>query len=905
MSILPTGGGTQTDQFGWPVAAILAALAGEVAVLAGPLHRFGYIARSPEGRSGEETGVHGEAAEAGADCGRCYPAVLKLGRELPAVLSLSLPAEQILQKNRSDTAPAVHTEGEINFAIGRWTTTFPTRDELVAASALLDQKQQAEILDQKRQAAIEYLEHRRSGRMEPNGSTNGGTQRRTDPVDDDQRGGNAGMNQLDEILGSLGDTQAVGEQRTTQADSQPPAPVDDRAKDRSFLLRAARSATERGNQKEADALLRSLAEMFPEQGTVEKERDGTIPKAPANIMTTDNTEVTKDNDVSNRKDGLKGSIMKIGAVSTAAANRTEKKTVDRADTEERRYTGTAAADEWSQSYAQWSRNYQGFIATLKEVYNFTLFSELFCAHRDRCDQIMRREGFCAGFRYDLAVRANAFQCDFVRNETSLFPDVSKFREDIAEETLAEAKRYGETGYIDNPYISGGKKENFDPHTGKEKNLYAKDRGDERGRGGNRFQSRTTPGRTRNEYQGSRSGRDDYDQDSRYRREDNSWGDRFRNRSGEFGYDDRVKDRSRNYKSQQGYRNDQSKGRKRYEPYMIGNRTGGNDESTSVCWPTEVKCEMNLRVWTDALKRAGLSEKYADVIVGFREGFSQGIPNHTIGDLRWYTPPNHMSADWAKEDIISNLKKEVAAGRMFGPFSHRTVARRFPFFRSSPLGAVANSDGSIRPINDLSFPHDQPGIPSVNFFVEKEDFTTTWDDFKTVANFFRQNSTQYELGLFDWEKAYRQIPTKQDQWPYLFVQDFDGNLLLDTRITFGGVAGCGSFGRPGAWKEVMMAEFNLVHVLRWVDDNLFVKLPQSPVRMADVVERSKEMGVKTNEKKYSEFAPKQKFIGFLWDGKKHTVELPPLKREARIQQIEHLLTRRMLFTYRDAMVIRGV
>ncbi|KAH9471829.1 hypothetical protein Pst134EA_002464 [Puccinia striiformis f. sp. tritici] len=191
----------------------------------------------------------------------------------------------------------------------------PTRDKLVAASALLDQKRQAEILDQKRQAAIKYLEHRRSGRMEPNGSTNGGTQRRTDPVDDDQRGGNAGMNQLDEILGSLGDTQAVGEQRTTQADSQPPAPVDDRAKDRSFLLRAARSATERGNQKEADALLRSLAEMFPEQGTVEKERDSTIPKAPANIMTTDNTEVTKDNDVSNRKDGSKGSIMKIGAVS--------------------------------------------------------------------------------------------------------------------------------------------------------------------------------------------------------------------------------------------------------------------------------------------------------------------------------------------------------------------------------------------------------------------------------------------------------------------------------------------------------------------------------------------------------------------------------------------------------------
>ncbi|POW19868.1 hypothetical protein PSHT_04195 [Puccinia striiformis] len=321
------------------------------------------------------------------------------------------------------------------------------------------------------------------------------------------------------------------------------------------------------------------------------------------------------------------------------------------------------------------------------------------------------------------------------------------------------------------------------------------------------------------------------------------------------------------------------------------------------WPMEVKCEMNIEVWEKALARAGLKEKYADVIDSFRTGFDQGIPHHTIGDLRWYTPPNHKSAEWAEEDIISNFQRELKAGRMFGPFSHETVARHFPFFRSSPLGAVENSDGSVRPINDLSFPYNYPDTPLVNSFVKKEDFETTWDDFKTVAAFFRQNTTRYELGLFDWEKAYRQIPTKMDQWPYLFVKDFDGNLLLDTRITFGGVAGCGSFGRPAdAWKEVMMKEFDLVHVFRWVDDNLFVKLPRSGTKMVDIVERSKEMGVKTNEKKYSEFQDQQKFIGFLWDGNRRTVELPPAKQEERIRQIEHLLTPKKLFTYRDALML---
>ncbi|KNE88331.1 hypothetical protein PSTG_18269, partial [Puccinia striiformis f. sp. tritici PST-78] len=82
----------------------------------------------------------------------------------------------------------------------------------------------------------------------------------------------------------------------------------------------------------------------------------------------------------------------------------EKKTIDRPNLEERRHTSLPAPGEWTQSYAQWSRNYQNFIAALKEVYCFQIFSEWFRIHRDRCDQLMRREGFCAGFRYDLAQR---------------------------------------------------------------------------------------------------------------------------------------------------------------------------------------------------------------------------------------------------------------------------------------------------------------------------------------------------------------------------------------------------------------------------------------------------------------------------------------------------------------------
>ena len=160
--------------------------------------------------------------------------------------------------------------------------------------------------------------------------------------------------------------------------------------------------------------------------------------------------------------------------------------------------------------------------------------------------------------------------------------------------------------------------------------------------------------------------------------------------------------------------------------------------------------------------------------------------------------------------------------MYGPFSQSEVHNNLGFFRTSPLGAVVNGDGSFRPINDLSYPRFEIGVPSVNSFVNKDDFKTTWDDFKVVARFFRTLETEVRLGIFDWEGAYRQIPTHPSQWPYLTIKDFADSIYIDLRIAFGGVAGCGSFGGPAdGWKDLMKVKFHLLEAFRWVDDNLMI------------------------------------------------------------------------------------
>ncbi|KNE97614.1 hypothetical protein PSTG_09163 [Puccinia striiformis f. sp. tritici PST-78] len=299
------------------------------------------------------------------------------------------------------------------------------------------------------------------------------------------------------------------------------------------------------------------------------------------------------------------------------------------------------------------------------------------------------------------------------------------------------------------------------------------------------------------------------------------------------------------------------------------------EDTSIEWPERVTCEMNIEEWELALRTNGLINEFADVIHGFTHGFHQGIPTHNLGrDWFFYTPPNHQGASLVREEIEDSIKKEIAAKRMFGPYTKEQVHARFGFFRTNPLGAAINGDGTVRPINDLSFPRNDE-IPSVNSFVNKHDYDTTWDDFRIVSKFFRGQNQPLLLAVFDWEKAYRQIPTAKDQWPYLMVQDFNDRIL-----------------------HIMLREFPLVAIFRWVDNNLFVKTLDAPVDLDQIVQRSNTLGVKTNPKKISPFQEEQKYIGFVWNATKKTVRLPDDKKLQRIQQLKTFLDPSKSFNFNE-------
>lgn len=247
-----------------------------------------------------------------------------------------------------------------------------------------------------------------------------------------------------------------------------------------------------------------------------------------------------------------------------------------------------------------------------------------------------------------------------------------------------------------------------------------------------------------------------------------------------------------------------------------------------------------------MEEVGLEKDIPYITNGFKEGSCLGIPQHKIDSIPWYTPDNHKSALEARSQIELTLRKERNAGRMIGPFTHDEVRKHYGFFRSNPMGGAVNGDGSIRMVNDLSHPKKDPNIPSVNSFVNKQNYETHWDDFDKVALFFQENQGDWELAIFDWQKAYQQLPAHPCQRRFLCIKDFDGMIWIDLAVGFGGVASCGVFGAPAhVWKLIMEGLLKFEQIFCWVDDNLIIRRAGHLSSLADVTLLSNGLGVETN------------------------------------------------------------
>ncbi|PLW05326.1 hypothetical protein PCANC_28427 [Puccinia coronata f. sp. avenae] len=190
-------------------------------------------------------------------------------------------------------------------------------------------------------------------------------------------------NLISDVLGGMGDIQVTGEK-------QNPLVPENAQHNGSVTPLDTCKALAAGDEKGSETILRLVADLYPPPKTAKLAQPA--PKTVITALeTATTTELTKPAKATAHRfvagvksshgfcglpafynknlRALKGSvpltIFNPKWQQQVAAHSAKRRQIDRGGAEERRYTGHPAPDEWSQTYAQWSRNYQCFIKTLQ------------------------------------------------------------------------------------------------------------------------------------------------------------------------------------------------------------------------------------------------------------------------------------------------------------------------------------------------------------------------------------------------------------------------------------------------------------------------------------------------------------------------------------------------------------
>jgi hypothetical protein len=313
-------------------------------------------------------------------------------------------------------------------------------------------------------------------------------------------------------------------------------------------------------------------------------------------------------------------------------------------------------------------------------------------------------------------------------------------------------------------------------------------------------------------------------------------------------------------------------------------------------------------WEKMLNDITPFNKFPDVPIGMRFGFDMGIhssPSHT------YIPPNHNSALSYPDHVSSHIRNELSLGRYSGPFSRLELESLIGPFRTSPLGTVPKTVDSFerRIVQDLSFPRDSPGFPSVNDQINIEDFRCDWGTFNDVRNIVIDAPAFSEAATLDVDSAFRCCPIAPSQRRN-FIIHWDDSFFVDHNAPFGATSAGGVFGRIADAKTAILASKSIGPSKNWVDDFVFFRFPTStsptPVfsySLSDIYDLATRLGWPWKLSKTRPFDHQFKYLGFIWNLSTKTVQIPGDKKTRYLSKLEPWIPSHR-FSKKDAESLLG-
>ena len=197
-----------------------------------------------------------------------------------------------------------------------------------------------------------------------------------------------------------------------------------------------------------------------------------------------------------------------------------------------------------------------------------------------------------------------------------------------------------------------------------------------------------------------------------------------------------------------------------------------------------------------------------LIYGFREGFKLEYsgPRHP------YRSKNLYSAILNPDLILSKLSKEVALGRMLGPFVHEP----FPNLRTNGIGLIPKNSGGMRLITHLSYPYGN----SVNDFIDPYFSSVHYSKFDNVIDIIQRLGKGAIMGKRDIKSAFNLCPVHPDDFNILGIY-FDNKYWIQKMLPQGCSISPAIFERFATFLQWAVSEYtkskNIDHYL---DDYFF-------------------------------------------------------------------------------------
>ncbi|XP_056008909.1 uncharacterized protein LOC130051257 [Ostrea edulis] len=238
-----------------------------------------------------------------------------------------------------------------------------------------------------------------------------------------------------------------------------------------------------------------------------------------------------------------------------------------------------------------------------------------------------------------------------------------------------------------------------------------------------------------------------------------------------------------------------------------------------------------------------------------------------------------SASEHANHLLTIIEKEIALGRIAGPFSNPP----FPNFRCNPIGVLPKKDGGWRLISNLSAP---VGI-SVNEHIDPILCSVHYASFDQAISLIQTSGKGALLCKIDLSSAFRLLPIHPSDFALLGMCIRD-QYYFDMCMPFGCAIACSTFEKFSSFLHWLVGRKalnqNLIHYL---DDFLFVG-KQNTSQCLDIANNfqatCEELGVPINHKKTQGPTTRLCFLGLGIDTVAQTIFIP----DNKIQELQSKL-----------------